>query len=250
MTLVPQTSQYPSITNYRLQFAKKLENREIFNGTIEILGASFFANERTIFGTVSDEYLSKEIQWYLSQSLNVYDLKDTPEIWKKVSSPAGEINSNYGYLLFNSDNYSQFKEITKTLLDDKNSRRAVAIYTRPSMHRDYNEDGMSDFICTNAVHYEIRNNQLNVIVQMRSNDAIFGYKNDYAWQKYIQNKLLLELLPTYPQLEIGEIIWQVASFHIYERHFYLVDHFDRTGETTVSPAKYKGKYDVGVYGPK
>jgi thymidylate synthase len=110
------------------------------------------------------------------------------------------------------------------------------------MHYDYNKDGMSDFICTNAVHYEIRNNQLNVIVQMRSGDGVFGYKNDYAWQKYIQIKLLSELTWEYPKLELGQIIWQVASFHIYERHFYLVDNFIQTGNISVKKSDYIGKY--------
>lgn len=242
MTQAIQTYQYPSITDYRVAFTEKLINKEITNGTIEILGASFLANERTIFGTVSETYLQREIAWYLSESLNVGDLEETPQIWKDVSSLGGFINSNYGYLLFNKENYFQYANVRDTLKANPNSRQAAAIYTRPSIHEDSTKNGMKDFICTNAVHYEIRDNQLHVIVQMRSNDAIFGYKNDYAWQKYIQTLLLADLIPTYPQLEIGSIIWQVASFHIYERHFYLVDNFAQTRKISVSPKEYTGAY--------
>ncbi len=233
---------YPTIEQYRYEFVHRLRKDKIFNGTIEILGASFIANERTIFGSVSEEYLKNEIDWYLSESCSIFDLKDTPQIWKNISSSTGHINSNYGYLLFNSGNEKQYNSVRDTLKENSNSRQAVAIYTRPSIHKDAKKENMNDFICTNAVHYEIRNNKLYVIVQMRSNDAVFGYKNDYAWQLYIQTKLLADLIPDYPQLELGDILWQVASFHIYERHFYLIDHFAKTGETTILKKDYKGKY--------
>lgn len=236
-------SIYPSIQSLRQEFAKKLYANEITNETVEILGASFIANERTIFGSVSEEYIKKEFAWYLSESLNIGDLEDTPEIWKSVSDSNGFINSNYGYLLWNDNNHDQYNCVLNTLKSNKNSRQAVAIYTRPTMHEDSKKDGMKDFICTNAVHYEIRDNKLHVIVQMRSNDAVFGYKNDYAWQKYIQTLLISDLLPVYPQLEVGDIIWQAASFHVYSRHFYLLDHFYLTGETTIAKKDYIGDYD-------
>ena len=49
---------------------------------------------------------------------------------------------------------------------------------------------------------------------MRSNDVVYGYKNDYAWQSYIL-KLLAGLL----EIQFGNIYWQVQNLHIYERHF-------------------------------
>jgi thymidylate synthase len=52
---------------------------------------------------------------------------------------------------------------------------------------------------------------------MRSNDAIFGYKNDKAWQQHVLDKMANQL-----DIESGEIIWQVGSLHIYERHFGLI----------------------------
>ena len=52
---------------------------------------------------------------------------------------------------------------------------------------------------------------------MRSNDVIFGYKNDYAWQRFVQ-KELAEMLG----IEAGFITWQVQNLHVYERHFHLV----------------------------
>jgi thymidylate synthase len=91
------------------------------------------------------------------------------------------------------------------------------IYTRPSIWSDYNKQGMSDFICTNAVGYLIRDNKLHANVQMRSNDVVFGYKNDYYWQEYVLKKLAKDL-----DVEVGTIMWNVTSLHVYEKHFHLI----------------------------
>ena len=195
--------------------------------TLEILGASFIADEPSIFGEVNEDYVARELEWYLSQSLNVNDIPgETPKIWQAVASKDGLINSNYGYLVFNEKNFSQYQNVLAELKANPNSRRAVMIYTRPSMHNEYNTDSMSDFICTNAVQYLIRDGRLHVVVQMRSNDAWAGYRNDYAWQVYVQTLLANGL-----GVLTGDIIWQVGNLHLYERQFYLVEHYAKTGET-------------------
>ena len=185
---------------------------------IEIMGASFIADEPAIFGTVNEDYVKREIEWYVSQSLNVNDIPgDVPAIWKAIATPDGRINSNYGWCIFSEENGSQYDNVLKELKQNPDSRRATMIYTRPSMHTDYNKDGMSDFMCTNAVGYLIRNNRLHAHVSMRSNDVIFGYKNDYSWQKYVLDKLAFDL-----NIELGDIYWNVTSLHVYEKHFHLV----------------------------
>jgi len=73
-------------------------------------------------------------------------------------------------------------------------------------------------ICTNAVGYQFFNDKLNAIVQMRSNDAIYGYKYDTLWQTYVLDRLADELgvMP-------GDVYWQVMNLHIYDRHKYLIE---------------------------
>ena len=41
---------------------------------LELIGASFLADEPAIFGTPNVEYIQAEINWYLSQSLNIEDI--------------------------------------------------------------------------------------------------------------------------------------------------------------------------------
>ena len=195
--------------------------------TVELVGASFIADEALIFGSENAEYIQHELDWYLSQSLNVNDIPGkTPAIWNAVATPDGLINSNYGYLVLSKENGSQYENVRNELTVNPESRRAVMIYTRPTMHTDWCAGGMSDFICTNAVQFLLRAAQLHMIVQMRSNDAVFGYKNDYAWQKYIQGCLAEDLAcRTGNAISAGSITWQVGSLHVYERHFnYITDY--------------------------
>lgn len=186
--------------------------------TIEIMNASFIADEPIIFGTPNDDYIERELRWYKSMSLNVNDIPPpVPSIWKAVATKDGFINSNYGWCIYSQENGMQFFKCVEELKRNQDSRRAIMIYTRPSMQEDYNKDGMSDFMCTNTVQYLVRNGQVNALVYMRSNDAVFGYKNDYAWQKYVLNHVSQET-----GIPAGNIYWNVASLHVYERHFDLV----------------------------
>lgn len=167
----------------------------------------------------SKSYVEKESKWYNSCSLNIKGYVDDIKIWKQVCDKDGFVNSNYGWCIYSKENYKQYDHVLRELISNSSSRRAAMIYNRPSMWVDYNQDGMNEFMCTYAVQYDITNKKLNAIVYMRSNDAIFGYYNDLAFQCEVYQKLYKDLLKKYPDLEIGVIDWNAASFHVYERHF-------------------------------
>ena len=188
---------------------------------IELIGASFLANEPAIFGEPNLEYIKREIKWYQSMSLNINDIygdeRSAPEAWKYAASPEGFINSNYGYLIYSKENGYQYDNVLEELKQSPDGRRAEMIYTRPSIWEEFDYLGMSDFICTNAVSYYIRNGRLDCCVQMRSNDVVYGYKNDYAWQQHVLEELAYDL-----HIEAGKMIWQVQNLHVYEKHFDLI----------------------------
>lgn len=220
------------VQQIREAFAGLLNNTE--NPTIEILGASFEADEESIFGVPDENYIRREIQWYESQSRSVEDFPGgAPTIWKQVASRSGLINSNYGYLIWNPANGRQYLRVRQELETNPNSRRATMIYTRPTMHYDYYTDGMSDFVCTNAVSYYIRDGLLHAVVQMRSNDAVYGYKNDRAWQLHVMDLLCRDL-----KIGRGTLHWQVQNLHVYSRHYKLVEDFKLT-QTTKKAEKKK-----------
>ena len=183
--------------------------------TIEIIGESFVASEDWIIRKPNYEYIERELEWYQSQSLYVEDIPgETPAIWKQVASKHGRINSNYGYLIWSDENHNQYMNALSELCSNPNSRRAVMIYNRPSMHTDYAADGMSDFVCTYANTFMIRDNKLISHYLMRSNDCVFGYTADVHWAMHIQKMLAKDL-----GVEVGDLIWTATNLHAYERHF-------------------------------
>lgn len=194
--------------------------------TIELIGASFLADQPFIFGKPSKKYIDAELEWYLSRSTNINDIyqdKEPPQAWQYAANKHGEINSNYGKLIFDDLYYKQYNRVLSELKENVDSRRGTMVYTRPSIWHEYSENGKSDFICTNAVTYYIRDGLVHAVVQMRSNDVVFGYKNDYAWQKFVLDLLTHDLRHTgFLDVSSGSIHWQVQNLHVYERHFDLV----------------------------
>lgn len=207
--------------------------------TVELIGANFIANEPAIFGEPVPSYINAELAWYESGSTNIYDIhgadKEPPQAWRYAADHYGNINSNYGHLVLSDKYNNQFENAFDELWKNPDSRRAQMVYNRPSIWLEYDEGGKSDFICTNAQTFYIRNNKLDMVSQMRSNDVVFGYKNDYAWAQYLMDKFIdkwNEECSYYNQsttsgsavseIEKGDLVWQVMNLHVYERHFGLI----------------------------
>lgn len=207
---------------------------------VEIINANFtldpsqpyfnFPGKKT-----SEEYVKAELEWYNSLDLSIDFIGEKAKIWKQVASTDNLVNSNYGWCIFSIENGEQYKECFTELIKNPESRRAIMIYTRPSMHVDYCKNGMNDFICTNTVQCFIRDDELLYLVDMRSNDAVFGFFNDFCWHCHVYNKLLKDLQKIYPHVKACSegIIWHAASFHVYERHFDMLDKICTFGEKNV-----------------
>lgn len=193
--------------------------------TIEIQNANFLANKSWIVRKPNYEYFDRELSWYTSQSLNVNDIPGgAPKMWQACASKDGFINSNYGWCIFSEENGKQYDNCMTKLLSDRHTREAIMIYNRPSMHKDYNKDGMHDFMCCQNVQYFINERDdkqyIDCIVNFRSNDAVFGYCNDYLWEVWVLKQLANDMSSkTGENIQAGHIYWNAGSLHIYERHF-------------------------------
>lgn len=248
-----------SVSTIRDEFARLLQEKQftsvdregsmtslVGNTTIEIMNTSFLADEQLIFGKVNQKYVEREEQWYNSMSLNVNDIPGgPPEIWRAVADKDGFINSNYGWCIYSAENGKQYEQCLKELKKNPASRRGIMIYTRPSMWTDYNKNGRSDFCCTNAVTYLIRNGALHANVQMRSSDSTKGYANDRAWALHVLENLASDL-----GVAVGGIFWNATSLHVYSYQYYLVDHYGKTGETNITKAAYAQLYPDSPFLPQ
>lgn len=186
--------------------------------TVEIISANFKVDRDFLIREPNYEYFDKELAWYLSMSTNIKDIygpdKLPPKAWIHSADPHGNINSNYGHLIWSEKFYYQCVHTIEELTSNPDSRRAIMVYTRPSIWVEYKEGGKSDFICTLANQFLIRNGKLDSIYSMRSNDAVFGFCNDVLWASYIQRELSKVL-----KIPVGDLYWFAGSLHVYEQHF-------------------------------
>lgn len=220
------------ISLYKDNVFRDIGNKVQQSRTLEIQNAHFLADNDFIIRKPNYDYANKEIEWFNSESLNVNDIpgEKVPMMWKICATPDGRINSNYGWCVFSDENYNQYYHCRNKLIEDLHTREAIMIYNRPKMWLDYCKDGMHDFMCCQNQHYFINerdnNIYLDVIVNFRSNDAVFGYCNDYIWTKYVLDKLAKEIsLFTKKEILSGNIWWNADSLHIYERHFKFIEKY-------------------------
>jgi thymidylate synthase len=110
------------------------------------------------------------------------------------------------------------------------------------MHTDYCKDGMSDFVCTYANTFLIRDGKLISHYLMRSNCAVHGFGNDVAWAKHAHKMLAADL-----GVEVGDLIWTATSLHVYQHHFKFLEKMyrDSIGDTSYdinNDKSWEGQY--------
>lgn len=219
-----------NIQDIKNQLKEKYQNQDFRISdsgvvTVELQSVQFLADEDYILREPNYDYAAREVEWYKSQSLNVNDIPgNTPKIWQQVADVNGDINSNYGWMIWSKENGSQYNNCLWNLVHDMTTRQAVMIYTRPSMQQDWNKNHKHDFCCTNYVHCFLNQTgdtlELSYNVYQRSCDAVFGFNNDLYWHKYVVQQLITDLSAHYKDFNFKtKIIYNCGSLHVYDRHF-------------------------------
>lgn len=194
------------------------------------------------------KYVKAELDWYKSMDLSIigHEGIESNPTWQSccTKDEKKEINSNYGWCVFSEENGSQYDNCLEVLKKDKTTRNAIIMYNRPEIYKDYKRDGMHDMICTFMSHFFIRNNKLYMIHNMRSNDIRYGFIcSDLAWNCFVYQNMYEDLKSTYPDLEVGTIIWTSDSMHLYSRHFDdLKNFFESEREFRNSMINLSGEY--------
>jgi len=81
------------------------------------------------------------------------------------------------------------------------------------------------------LNFFIRNNKLNMKLNIRSNDIFYGFSYDVPWFSFILQYMYLWLKETkYPDLELGSYYHYADNIHYYERHFELIDKINCTSK--------------------
>jgi len=167
------------------------------------------------------KYIGAELVWYFTGRKDTAFISKFAKFWEHIDNGDGTVNSAYGSLIFKDKNLhdiNQYQWAYQSLIEDKDSRQAIIHFNTPN----HQWKGNKDFVCTLTGVFQIRNNQLNFTIDMRSNDLILGTPTDVAFFCLLQQQMYHHLKKHYPELELGTYTHIVHSLHIYERHFDLI----------------------------
>lgn len=206
-------------------------------GNKVLYSVNWIADQDSMIGQVNPDWVRRELDWFSSGSDKLEDMEGpVPKLFQACAGWDGKVNSAYGHILFGQGEYipqppTLYERVFLSLIHEGlETRHAVAIISDRDIHELARWNGRNDFICTNALNFMVdQDNRLHIIAQMRSMDAVFGYRADYSMWDYLMKRLLIDLnnhndaFPSFGTVTRGNITFQVANLHVYPRHFKLLE---------------------------
>lgn len=154
-------------------------------------------------------YAIGELLWYNSRNTTAESIKPFSKFWCKIAEPNGTVNSNYGHCIHDKFDFDQWEMVKEILRKDPTSRQAVIHIKEP---RNVIVNPTKDLNCTIALQFILRENKLDLITTMRSNDIWLGLPYDVFNFTCMQIQMAMEL-----GVEIGKYYHNVGSLHLYKR---------------------------------
>ena len=105
---------------------------------------------------------------------------------------------------------NQFELVYQRLKEDRDTRQAIVVINQPYLHKLPTKD----YPCTLSYQFLIRDNKLDMIAYMRSQDAYLGLVYDTGEFQWFQS-----ILAGWLGVKIGKYIHIDGSLHLYKRNF-------------------------------
>lgn len=163
---------------------------------------------------ISMSYAFGELCWYLSGRNDLNMMKYYSKFMERGTDDGKTLNSAYGYRIFTGKHplipFDQWENAKRLLKSDHDTRQAIIHLHTP------NNKKTNDEVCTLSLQFLIRDNKLNMITTMRSNDIVLGFTYDVFAFTMLQEIMANEL-----NVEVGTYYHNAGSMHIYENKFAL-----------------------------
>lgn len=151
-----------------------------------------------------------EFLWYLSKSDSLDFITHYIPKYAHESEDNKTIYGAYGPRLFQWNETNQVENVLNLLKAKSTSRRAVIqIFDKD----DIVDPKKKEIPCTCTLQFFVRNERLDLFVNMRSNDAYVGLSHDIFAFTMIQ-----ELIARSLGVEVGKYHHVVGSLHLYENN--------------------------------
>lgn len=151
-----------------------------------------------------------ELCWYLSGTNAAKPVVFYLQQYEQDMEEDGTIHGGYGPRLFGTGSDARLQTVIDSLKSNPASRRAVVqIFD----HKDLGPDRYKDIPCTCTLQFLLRDGQVHLVVNMRSNDAYLGLPHDvFAFT------MLQELVARSLAVDLGRYVHMVGSLHLYDRN--------------------------------
>lgn len=198
-------------------FTKTIDNLQPVNDDkiyAEIINANLCVNDPTrntmceCIRKMPLRYAIGELIWYNSRNRNVSSISTFSKFWNNIAESDGTVNSNYGYCIHDKFNFDQWDMVKNLIKNDPGTRQAV-IHIKEA--RNVIENPTKDLNCTVSLQFLLRNNALDMITTMRSNDVWLGLPYDVFNFTCMQIQMAMEL-----NVNIGKYYHNVGSLHLYK----------------------------------
>ncbi len=149
-----------------------------------------------------------ELLWYLSASNSLDFISYYIPKYKEFTDDGVTIYGGYGPRLFNKNGQNQIQNVINRLNDKPNTRRAVIqLFDAADVPVI-----AKDIPCTCTLQFFLRNGKLEMVANMRSNDAFLGLPHDvFAFT------MLQEIIARSLGADVGTYYHSVGSLHLYEK---------------------------------
>lgn len=179
---------------------------------------------------IMERYSSNEVPLFDSGNNNSDGQMATlSKVWDSIKNPDGTINANYGLMVYHTRDagdprfvgddkkLTQWEWAKMRLIDEPTTCQAISFLCRPT----HQWKGNHDVPCTVFIQFMIRDNKLNLLTYMRSNDLIYGTPYNINYFILLQHRMLEELRheEQFTTLELGTLTHHASSLHIYKKHF-------------------------------
>jgi thymidylate synthase len=151
-----------------------------------------------------------ELLWYLTGDNRLDFIERYLSQYQKESEDSVTVYGGYGPRLFNQRGHDQIQNVINLLRTRSTSRRAVIqLFNAEDIANEHCE-----IPCTTTLQFLARDQRLDLIVTMRSNDAYIGLPHDVFCFTMLQ-----EIIARTLDLEIGTYRHFVGSLHLYKKNW-------------------------------
>jgi thymidylate synthase len=203
--------------------------------TLEVIGHGFsLVNPRARLVGFPDRRWSLplaigEFCWHMRGDNSIEALAHYANSWVNYSDDGITVGGScYGNKAFSRRrNGSPWEGCKRLLASDSDSRRAVITFDA------WDDDDLitKDKSCLTTMQFLIREGQLSMVANMRSNDIYLGLPYDVFLFTMMQEVMALEL-----GVEVGVYTHFVGSLHVYERNIPAITRqYERECERSVMP---------------